>query len=374
MKNRLFLIIATAACLGSITSCSQDDGTVVPDGDLKAAISFNVNIGQTTAPQADMRGASNDATATGGYTFSTGDKICIAITGDGSTSRSTTEEKKLYKVETESPADAGATTGTPQELVYASTPATDAFIWMSTGEIFSLRAWSNGNSTTTTDAPETDPFTIPTDQKTANTQELLYSPAIRYKYGSNDGKITVPLFHQMSRIVVNVKGTLATATDESPIEIKDIYLGSSTDITASGTIKNQGKFTRPSNDDYAKAWTYENYGQGKSYDGTTPIADADKYGSWSGQSGAVNIKCKTETATTGYTATASAVIIPAEYTESTKFIVINTSNGTYAYSLGSNTTFDPGRQYTFNITDLNQIDLNVKVSAWVDDDNTALQF
>ena len=358
MKHRLFLIIATAACLGGITACSQDNDIVVPDGDLKAAISFNVNIGQTPEPEASMRGyAANTNGST--YTFTSGQKVALAVSGvsGGRTPvGETNQEIKLYTV--------GTGTGS-QALTYASggTSAYE-FDWKSQSEVISVRAWSNGTSSTTADDPSNAIFTVDKDQSGAETtdvKELLYSPAIRHSYGS----INVPLFHQMSRIVVNAKGTLSKATDETTITINGIYLGNSTNLNATtGTIKNSGTFNRPSNDSYANAWTYTNYQAGKSYDGSTAIADEDKYGSWGDLSGTVNIKCKTESLTSGYTATASAIIIPAAYANATKFITIDTSNGIYNFSLGSSITFKPGHQYTFNITNLNEIKLKVTVTAW----------
>jgi len=362
MKNRLFLIIATAACLGSFTACSQDNDIVVPDGDLKAAISFNVNIGQTPEPEASMRGyAANTNGST--YTFTSGQKVALAVSGvsGGRTPvGETNQEIKLYTV--------GTGTGS-QALTYSSggTSAYE-FDWKSQSEVISVRAWSNGKSSTTTDDPSNTIFTVDKDQsgtETTDVKELLYSPAIRHSYGS----INVPLFHQMSRIVVNAKGTLSkkTPTDLTTITIDGIYIGSSNDIDVPGPIKNSGTFSRPSNDFYSNAWTYTNYQAGKSYDGSTAIADEDKYGSWGDLSGAVNIKCKTESLTSGYTATASAIIIPATYANATKFITIDTSNGIYNFSLGSSITFKPGHQYTFNITNLNEIKLNVTVTAWETD-------
>lgn len=333
MKHRLFLIIATAACLGSFTACSQDNDTVVPDGDLKAAISFNVNIGQTPEPQVSMRGASTDATATGGYVFSDGDKVCIAITGDGTTSaRSTTEEKKLYKVET-----ANTSTGSAQALAYDGA-ATDAFIWMSKNEEIALRAWSDGTSSTTTTDPNGETFTISTTQNSdTDIKELLYSPspATNYSYAANSSSLNIPLYHQLARVVVNVTGTIA-----SDVSVTSVTIGSS-----DKEVPTSAMFTKPSSGNYGK-WSYQ---------GTDGIITAKKE--------ADNVF--------------SAVVIPYDgetnsdnynyYHKDDEFIVITTSRGVYAYSLASNLNIESGKQYTFNITNLNEIKLNVTVTAWETD-------
>lgn len=347
MKHRLFLIIATAACLGGITACSQDNDTVVPDGDLKAAISFNVNIGQTPDPQVSMRGASKDAT-TAGYVFSNGDKICVAITGDGTTSaRSTTEEKKLYKVETAN-ADASATTpGTPQALVYDGT-ATDAFTWMSQSEQIALRAWSYGTSETTTADPDGATFTISTTQNSdSDTKELLYSPGpqspntTNYSYSVNSSSLNIPLYHQLARIVVNV----ANPTEPSGNYQNDGFTVSSVTIGTDGNkVPTSATFSEPA---------------------------SGNFGTWNSQGTDGTVTAKAETTVTGNKATYSAVIIPYDgttnstyYQSGHKFITITTSRGVYTYTLTSNLNIEPGKQYTFNITNLNEIKLNVTVTAW----------
>lgn len=328
MKNRLFLIIATAACLGSFTACSQDNDIVVPDGDLKAAISFNVNIGQTPDPQVSMRGASKDAT-TAGYVFSNGDKICVAITGDGTTSaRSTTEEKKLYKVET------AKNDGTAEDLVYDGT-STDAFAWMSQNEKIALRAWSDGTSSTTTTDPNGETFTISTTQNSdTDIKELLYSPspATNYSYAANSSSLNILLYHQLARVVVNVTGTIA-----SDVSVTSVTIGSS-----DKKVPTSAMFTKPSSGNYGK-WSNQ---------GTNDIITAKKE--------ADNVF--------------SAVVIPYDgetnsdnydyYHKDDEFIVITTSRGVYAYSLADDLNIESGKQYTFNITNLNEIKLNVKVKAW----------
>ena len=336
MKNRLFLIIATAACLGSITSCSQDDGTVVPDGDLKAAISFNVNIGQTTAPQADMRGASKDDKADGGYIFKGNELISIAIKGKSGSARPTTEEIKQYTV---AAGNGGVTNGSKMSLTYPGA-ATDAFIWMGTGETITLRAWADGTTSTATTAPDGQTFTIEATQTGDYVKELLYSPADDYNYSSSG--INIPLYHQLARVVVNV-GT-------APVE--DYTVNSVTIGHTDNQIPTSATFTIPSSGNNYGTWAP---------DGTTGVITAKNEG----------------------TKVYSAVVIPYDGTQASpsyyksgdKFITINTNRGAYVYTIGTDgLNIEPGKQYTFNITDLNQINLNVTVTKWDKDSAVGLTF
>ena len=357
MKHRLFLIIATAACLGGITACSQDNDIVVPDGDLKAAISFNVNIGQTPDPQVSMRGASID-NPTIGYVFSDGDKVCIAITGDGTTSaRSTTEEKKLYKVVTAN-SNAGSTNGLPQSLEYDGT-ATDEFNWMSQSEKIALRAWSYGNSTTTTTDPNGATFTISTTQNSdSDVKELLYSPGpqspntTNYSYSVNSSSLNIPLYHQLARVVVNVTNTESDKYQNDGFTVSSVTIG-----TDAYKVPTSATFTEPASGNYG-TWSIQG----------TPVTGT--------------VTAKAETPVSPNKATYSAVIIPYDgsqngsgsyYKAGHKFITITTSRGIYTFTIPSKDSSDnniygyniePGHQYTFNITNLNEIKLNVKVKAW----------
>ncbi len=333
MKNRLFLIIPAFVALGSMMlSCSQDYELDMPDADHKAAISFNVDVGSNPVLAETTRGASNDATAAG-YTFVSGDQICIAVTGDGtSSSRSTTEATGLYTV---AAGDAGST-GSALALTYAGSVATDAFIWLSTAETVNIRAWSWGNDDTTTDDPDGNEFTIESTQSGTSVKELLYAPSTSYTYTdtNTDGTpdaVNVSLYHQMARIVVNITSTITTSVTISSVQIGH------TDYT----VPLSGTFTKPS---------------------------SGNFGTWTVGSTTGVITAKAETATSGYLATYSAVVIPADnttYAAGDKLIVVTTSNGTYYYTIPTGGyTFEPGYQYTFNITNLNQIDFNVTVSEW----------
>ena len=372
MKHRLFLIIATLVGLGSITtSCSWDDELVVAnnEGDQKTPISFNVNIGSLPDPEVTTR--SNDplgadvSKATRGitentdgstYTFIATDVVAVSLCGVSGSSRTTGEanaETKLYTVA----AGSGSKT-----LTYSS-GGTNAFDWLGTSETVSIRAWSFGDNSTTTTDPDGQTFTISTTQDSdASTKELLYSPATNYSYGN----IPIPLYHQLSRIVVNIKGTLENSTSGSAITISGVAIGD-------GNMPVSATFTRPELDVF-NSWKYVSttpYYVKNSDSSTRTGVDAALYGSWSSYGTSdQTITAKAETANSGYTATYSAVVLPNTYGNATggavKFIIITTSNGTYSYYIAANSTItlNPGKQYTFNITDLNQIDFNVTVSAW----------
>ena len=349
MKYRLFLIIATAACLGSFTACSQDNDIVVPDGDLKAAISFNVNIGQTPDPQVSMRGASTDATATGGYTFQGDELMAISVIGVANSSRSTSvAEVKNYRV---AAGNGGSTAGSARTLTYTGA-ATDAFQWLSLTEQIKIKAWSFGTKTSPgTTVPTT--FNIETTQTGDYVKELLYSPEASKSYTSN--AINIPLYHQLARVVVNVTNTESDKYQNDGFTVSSVVIGSTTN-----EIPTSATFSEPASGNYG-TWSIQG----------TPVT------------GTVTAKAETTLGDPGTNkATYSAVIIPYDgsqngsgsyYKAGHKFITITTSRGIYTFTIPSKDSSDniiygyniePGKQYTFNITNLNEIKLNVTVTAW----------
>lgn len=331
MKHRLFLIIATAACLGGITACSQDNDIVVPDGDLKAAISFNVNIGQTPDPQVSMRGASTDATATGGYTFQGDELMAISVIGVANSSRSTSvAEVKEYRV--------AAGDGSIAKTLTYTGAETNKFQWLSQTEQIKIKAWSFGTTTSPgTIVPTT--FNIETTQSGNYVKELLYSPEALESYTSNT--INIPLYHQLARVVVNV----ANPTEPSGNYQNDGFTVSSVTIgTDANKVPTSATFTEPA---------------------------SGNFGTWNSQGTDGTITAKAETTVGTNKATYSAVVIPYDgttnskyYQSGHKFITITTSRGVYTYALANNLNIEPGKQYTFNITNLNEIKLNVTVTAW----------
>lgn len=365
MKHRLFLIIATLVGLGSITtSCSWDDELVVAnnDGDQKTPISFNVNIGSLPDPEVTTRSndplGANASKATrgystsqekSGYTFSGGEYIAIAIKGKSGSSRSTTtEEIKQYTI------TAGSSGG--NDLTYQKdkdgSTETNAFDWLSQNEHVYIRAWSDGKTTTpsniTSNTAPAELFEIESSQS-ADVKELLYSPSTEYSYGDID----IKLYHQLSRIVVNVTSSITDG-----VTISGVTIGKATD-DHNHLVPIKGTFAEPTTSAKYGNWTVATYASQSTHWGT--------------------ITAKEETTPTvisegppivSYQKTYTAVIIPGTasevYKEGLKLINISISGGgTYSYAIPTGgITFEPGKQYTFNITDLNQIDFNVTVSAW----------
>lgn len=334
MKYRLFLIIATSVILGGMTSCSRDDeSTVHPDGGQRIPISFNACIGEEAA-EVSTRGYTPNINGTG-YIFSGQEKLSIGITGvtgTGSTGRSTTEEVKVYNI---AAGDASNTTGSPRALSFEGN-AIDAFVWMGKNETLSLRAWTYGDDSTPTTDPLGNTFTIETNQNTgatADIKELLYSPPTNYNYATNNGSITIPLYHQLTRVIINIK---------SEQTLSSVIIGDS-NLPTSATF----------------GYTSGNYG------------------TWSDHSGEGTIIPKDEVTTDGYDKTYSAVLIPgtgADYNDGSFVLKITTTDGVntgnylYAMPLLDN-SFDPGMQYTFNISITRHLlsVTSITITPWTED-------
>jgi len=279
------------------------------------------------------------SSATSGYTFVGGEYITLAVTGKGVTSRPTTEIMKQYTV-------ASGSSGS-NALTYAKdadgSTTTYAFDWLDTSETISLRAWSDGK-TTTPAAPATDPdgqlFTIETTQ-TGSVRELLYSPATDYSYATASGAINIPLYHQLARIVVNIRDD-ATGTPT----LAAVTLGSATDkVPVSGT------FTKPTSGNNFGSWAV--------------ASEATQSTHWG------VITPKAETAATGYDYTYSAVAIPGgptEYAAGGKLINITIGSETFSYEVpAGGITLAAGKQYNYDITVKNQtINVETVITDWND--------
>lgn len=279
------------------------------------------------------------SSATSGYTFVGGEYITLAVTGKGVTSRPTTEIMKQYTV-------ASGSSGS-NALTYAKdadgSTTTYAFDWLGTGETISLRAWSDGKTTTPAAAvdPDGQLFTIETTQA-GSVRELLYSPAADYSYVTASGAINIPLYHQLARIVVNIRDD-ATGTPT----LAAVTLGSAT----GGKLPVSGTFTKPTS--------------------------GNNFGSWAVASEATQsmhwgvITPKAETAATGYDYTYSAVAIPGgptEYAAGGKLINITIGSETFSYEVpAGGITLAAGKQYNYNITVKNQtINVETVITDWND--------
>lgn len=324
MRYHLLLTIATWVVLWSTTSCSKDEGFVVAsDGDQEVPISFSINVGNLQNPGASTRGYTNGVAYNSGYTFKSGDMVTIGISGNGTSGRSTTEDVKQFLV-----------TPSTGALTYIGS-AIDDYFWCGTTETISLRAWNHGNASTPATDPVGNVFTIEANQKTgatADIKELLYSPATTYGYTTSS--INVPLYHQLSRLIINLK---------SEKTVSSITLG---------------------NDDVPTSAIF-GYTSGN-------------YGTWSGHSALSTIIPKDETTTTGFDKTCSAVLIPgnqADYPNGALFLYIVTTDGggdtNYAYAilLGED-GFEPGKQYTYDITIIQHLlsVTSVTITPWATDE------
>jgi len=234
------------------------------------------------------------------YSFSVGDRITIEMYR-GSTKVGT----KVYKVKNASGLLEFDDTGLP-------------FAWENKSETVKLRAWSYGTSTAFTTEPKDNSFTLNTDQKLVdskeNYKELLYSPQQEYDYSAN---VALRLYHQMARLTVTLTNTKATALS----------------VTANSVIIGDG--TLPISADFSE-------------DGID-IDNSDFIGSWTdpvaGDGTTGKVIARTDDDNSKY----SAVLFPGTITSGKKLITLTTTDGTFAYTLPSNITLQPGCQYNYSI-------------------------
>lgn len=327
MKYRLFLMMATFVGLGSInTSCSRDNEPVASDGDQKAPISFNVNIGTLPTPTVTTRGYTTNSSESG-YTFNGDEYVAIGLTHP-----SGSEVIKQYLV--------GAGNSGGNSLTYKKeadgTTTGYTFDWHSTTETgVSIRAWSDGVSTAAS-TPVVDPdghtFTVEMTQS-GNVKELLYSPAASYSYTTS--AINIPLYHQLSRIVVTI------IRENTSNAISSVTIGHDSD---GNRVPITGTFTKP--------------------------GSATNYGSWSVASEATQsthwnvITPKAETAGSVY----SAVVIPTTYAVGLRLFNITIGTQTFAYKVPmGGKTFEAGKQYNYTITVGNKgITVTSNITDWTD--------
>lgn len=327
MKYRLFLIIATSVVLGSTASCSWDNEFVdATDGDQKTPISFNVNIGTLPTPTVTTRGYTTNSSESG-YTFNGDEYVAIGLTHP-----SGSEVIKQYLV--------GAGNSGGNSLTYKKeadgTTTGNTFDWLSTTETgVSIRAWSDGVSTAAS-TPVVDPdghtFTVEMTQS-GNVKELLYSPAASYSYTTS--AINIPLYHQLSRIVVTI------IRENTSNTISSVTIGHDSD---GNRVPITGTFTKP---------------------GSTT-----NYGSWSVASEATQlthwsvITPKEETTGSVY----SAVVIPTTYAADMRLFNIKIGTQTFTYKVPTGgQTFEAGKQYNYTITVGNKgITVTSNITDWTD--------
>ena len=350
MKRSLIIIIATAACVGSFTACSQDAdssddaalepialsvgfGTVAePQVSMRGCIAKGATTGTVTGmavsssateaewPETAMRGVTNGTATNGGYTFQGDEVMYVSVLGKSGSTRSTvTPEVAKYTV-----GNGTATASTNRSLTYAGTGTVP--YWLTSAETITVRAWADGTTSTTATDPNGQTFAIETTQSGTHVKELLYAAPADYSYSANKNGLNVPLYHQTARLIVNV------LSEESSLTVTGVQIGTSTN-----KVPTQATFTAPT--------------------------AGNTIGSWSAQGTADVITARAETtaSVTNCKATYSAVVIPYDgtsgascYQADHEMVSITTNEGgetkTYVYKLGSAVNIQAGRQYTLTLT------------------------
>ena len=239
----------------------------------------------------------------GTATFSAGDLIAIAVTKG-----TDPEVVKPYIVKSDG------------SLEYAGTDS-DPFIWRSTSETATVRAWSYGSTADLdylTTAPETRDYTLEADQETNGYLELLYCKTQATGYSSSP--ITLAFYHQLSRVIVNVSQELSGTLPVSSVSIGN---------TAFPLV---ASFTLPTGDSNIGTWTTD----GATYGTLTP---------------------KEETAQSGYDHTYSAVVFPGTYAKNSKLFTLTNSDGSYIYTItdAAGQTLTASNQYTYTVSVKNKL-------------------
>jgi len=328
--HEVILLVAAALAITAITtlaSCSADDTaatTIPPNQPIHEPI--EVNIGSAlTVTRSTVENSE----------WTTGDKVVLVIKNNVSGAGETTTAHTYVT----------ATSGNSVALNPVDLANTN--FWQSTSETKQIvSAWSYGNSTDPKDdldniSKSIKSFTLPTTQD--GTKELLYSPGQTQTYNSTpasrafslieEGGSKRQFFHQLAKVVFNVKGATETITAKMT-------------IPGSGTI--------------------------------TALETGDHNGTWSAGDD-VSITPKTESTATGCIATYSAVVIPGVYNGKTLLEIIPEtgvagSRKSYKY-IPTELTLKPGMCYTFTITVKNEIVLHeVTVASWTVDDTNSKEF
>lgn len=308
MKKIIIVLLGCVWCI--MLSCSHEPETIeepnngnnvvewqdsVITGDATmSAMSFNVGDVMSVERQEETR---STTTYAGVCTFSIGDYIAVAVTRSGAS-----EVVKLYRVKSDG------------SLEYAGGD-NDPFVWKSTGETVSIRAWSYGTTTNlayTLTPPESRDYSLETNQNTNGYLELLYCKAANKSYSG--GTISLNFYHQLARVVFNVNhersGTLSVTSSS---------VGNSTSFPVSA------RFNIPTGSNNVGSWTTRS-----TYGTVTP---------------------KTETTQSGYQRTYSAVIFPKTYAQNTKLFGLTSNSLSYAYEISeaAGQNLVEGHQYNFTI-------------------------
>jgi len=273
-----------------------EDSTLSGDAVMGMKMLFNVGNVMSVDRQVSTRSTTE---YNGTCAFTTNDLIAVAVTRSGAS-----EVVKLYRVKSDG------------SLEYAGGD-NDPFVWKSTGETVSIRAWSYGttnNLAYTLTPPESRDYTLETDQNTNGYLELIYCKAADKSYSG--GTISLNFYHQLARVVFNIKHQ-----KRATLSVSSVSVGNSTSqlpLTAS--------FTPPSAGQNVGTWTI------KSTVGT--------------------ITPKTEDSQPNYDKTYSAVIFPKTYAQNTKLFTLTNGEGNYVYNVSetAGASLTAGNQYNYSIT------------------------
>ena len=310
VKRTFLFVIAALQLSATICSCSREDDPEEQreeQEDKKVEDWENVDMsGDAIMESAPMRffvgnneGETRSTTTYAGVCKLTeGDLVSVGITRSGES-----EIVKLYRLKSDG------------YLEYAGTD-NEPFLWKRQSEQVSIRAWSYGTSTQTENTltpPESYDYSLETDQQTNGYNELLYCKVMDKK--CSDGTITFTFYHQLARVVFNVKHEL-----ENDLSVTSHFVGQATSFPV------VARFAIPEGNSNVGTWTTKG-----TYNTIIP---------------------KTETTQSGYRRTYSVVVFPSSYGAATTLLTIKNSDGDYVYKTTSSgsTTLNGGNQYFYTIT------------------------
>lgn len=276
---------------GSTNVARWNDSTINGDA-VMSEMAFCINESMVVERQEITR---TTTAFDGTGSFSENDLIAIAITRSGES-----EVVKLYRVKSDG------------SLEYAGSD--EPFVWKSTSETVSIRAWSYGTSTDSEDyllaAPETFDYSLATDQ-TSGYHELLYLKATAKTYSSTP--MTLTFYHQLSRIVFNVEHEL-----DSALAVTSVSVGEAFHTSA--------RFSVPTGESNIGSWDLKS-----ATSSITPHKDATQ---------------------TGFQHTYSVVVFPQTCAKDSRLFTLTNSDGSYGYDISEvgGQTFAIANQYNYTIT------------------------
>ena len=279
---------------GGTNVAQWNDSTINGDAVMNK-MAFYVSDGNMIVERQETTRSTTAFDGTG--SFSENDLIAIAVTRSGES-----EVVKLYRMKNDGSLEYAGSDNAP-------------FVWKSTSETVSIRAWSYGtdaNLSYMLDAPETIEYDLETDQNTNGYQELLYCKAADKNYSTS--AITLNFYHQLTRLVFNVDHEL-----EDDLAVTSVSIG--------GAIPTKAQFS-------------------------VPTGNGNYIGTWSIKSATGSITPHEDNTEAGYQKTYSVVIFPETYAKNSTIFTLTNSDGNYVYSISEDAgqTLVAGNQYNYTIT------------------------